>query len=68
MRQAGDRTMNSKNHLEGARNQQEREIQIQRLIVRRTYASSIDPTKIVDGLPKRRPAATTHESSPKEAA
>lgn len=51
--------MKPKNYPAVARDQHELELQFQRLVVQRTYASSIDPTKIVDGLPKRRQAATT---------
>jgi hypothetical protein len=64
----GNRAMNSKNYPTGELNQQELELQFQRLVVRRTYASAIDPTKIVDGWPKRRPATTTCERSLKDAA
>ena len=60
--------MNPKNQPTGDGHQQELELHFQRLVVRRTYAGAVDPTKIVDGLPKRRPAATICEPQLKDAA
>ncbi len=60
--------MDPKNCSTGGRNQQDLELQFQRLVVRRTYAGPADPTKIVDELPKRRAAATTYGPSLQAAA
>jgi hypothetical protein len=68
LKEMSGRAMNSENHPAIELDQHELELQFQRLVVRRTYANSIDPTKIVDGLPRRRQAATVLAPSYKDAA
>lgn len=50
--------MSLKNRQPGVWDQEAIDIQLVRLAVRRYYASAVNTTRIVDGLPKKRDPAT----------